>query len=152
MKFENKTENRIFSFEPINKRPKSIQNLSMISVRIDVTGAFWWQGKENCKGSFTRCVLFVCDCNLFTLDFMKLFTWCNGCGYDLLCIHIGIAHRNNTEWVWNPFMCDIAHRNASHKEHVIPCEHSPKPTYNPFHFTKSHVNKSQSQTKKTAPC
>ena len=38
---------------------------------------------------------FVCDCDLFTCDFMKLFTRCDGC--DLLCIHIGIAHRNHTE-------------------------------------------------------
>ena len=28
------------------------------------------------------------------------------------------------------------------------CEHFSKPTYNPFHFIESHLNKSQSQTKK----
>ena len=46
-------------------------------------------------------------------------------------------------------MCIITHRNASHAEQITPCEHFPKPTYNPFHFIKSHVNKSQLQTKKT---
>ena len=91
---------------------------------------------------------FVCDCDLFTCNFMKnLFTRCDGCGCDLLCIHIGIEHRNHTEWVWNPFMCDIEHRNASHAEQIAPCEHFHKPTYNPFYFIKLHVNKSQSQTK-----
>ena len=58
----------------------------------------------------------------------------------VLCIHIGMAHHNRTEWVQN-----IAHRNALHAEQITPCEHFPKPTYNPFHFLKSHVNKSESQ-------
>ena len=63
------------------------------------------------KGSFTRCVYFVCDCNLFTCDFMKwnglyvVFTW-----WDLLymwCISVfDVVH----EWAPYPFcaiaMCD----------------------------------------------
>ena len=65
---------------------------------------------------------------------------------------IGIAHRNCTEWIWNPFTCDIAHRKASHAETTTLCEHFHKPTYNPITFHKLHVNKSQSQTKKTVPC
>ena len=72
---------------------------------------------------------------------MKLFILCDGCGCDLLCIHIGISHRNFTEWVWNPFMCDIAHRNALYAEQIAPREHFHKPTYNPFHEIKSHVKK-----------
>ena len=78
---------------------------------------------------------------------MKLFTQCDGCECDLLCIHIGIAHHNHTEWVWNPFMCDIGNANALHAEQIAPCEHFHKPTYNPFHFIKLQINKSQSQTK-----
>ena len=104
-----------------------------------------WPLKAHSDGAF----FFVCDCDLFTCNFMKLFTWCDRCGCDLLCIHIGITHCNHTEWVWNPFMCDIAHRNASYAEQITPCEHFPKPTYNPFYFIKSHVNKSLSQTKNT---
>ena len=36
-------------------------------------------------------------------------------GVTAICIDtfIEIAHRNHTEWVWNPFMCDITHTNAS---------------------------------------
>ena len=62
------------------------------------------------------------------------------------------AHGNHTEWVWNPFVYDIAHTNAPHTEQIALCEHFHKPTYNPFHFIKPRENKSQSQTKKTVPC
>ena len=85
---------------------------------------------------------------IFQCDFVKLFTQCNGCGCDLQCIYIGIAHCNHTEWVQNPCMCDITHKYASHAEQITPCEHFHKPTYNPFHKIKSHVNKSQSQIEK----
>ena len=38
-------------------------------------------------------------------------------GVDVICyVYIGIPHRNHTEWVWNIFMCNIAHRNALHTE------------------------------------
>ena len=39
-------------------------------------------------------VFWVCDCDLFTCDFMQLFIRCDGCGCDLLCICIGIEHCN----------------------------------------------------------
>ena len=61
---------------------------------------------------------------------MKLFTGCDGCGCDLLCIHIESVHRNH---VWNPFMCDIAHRNALHAEQITPCKHFYKPRLNTIH-------------------
>ena len=40
---------------------------------------------------------FVCGCGLFICDFMKLFTWCDGCECDLLSMYIGITHCNHTE-------------------------------------------------------
>ena len=57
------------------------------------------------------------------------------------------SHRMDME----PIHVQHPHKYTSHTEQISPCEHFHKPTYDPFHFIKSHVNKSQSQTKKNAP-
>ena len=79
---------------------------------------------------------------------------------------------HTVRWVWMQFVmytyCNctlqlhrigmepihVPHRTQKcmHAEQITPCEHFHKPTYNPFHFIKSHVDlyKSQSQTKKNA--
>ena len=93
---------------------------------------------------FTQCILLFA-----TAIYLHAILWNCSPGCDLLCIHIGMTHHNCTEWVWNPFLCDFAHRNASHTEQITKCEHFHKPTYNPFNFIKSHVNKSQLQKKCT---
>ena len=51
---------------------------------------------------------FSCDLRLF-VHMVRL---------DLYKIHIGIAHHNHIERVWNPFMCDIAHTNLSQSHHM----------------------------------
>ena len=66
----------------------------------------------------------LCATAFFTCYFVKLLTRCDGCGCNLQCIYIGITYRNHTEWLWNPFMCDITHITASHTEEIAPCEHN----------------------------
>ena len=50
----------------------------------------------------------VCDLRLFVH-----MVWLQS-----VLIHNGIAHRNCTELICNPFMCDIAHTNASQSHHM----------------------------------
>ena len=66
---------------------------------------------------------------------MKLFTvwlW--------LISFVWIAHRNHTEWVWNPFICDIAHINVIAIITVTPYEQYHWHLHNPF-FYRSRIHK-----------
>ena len=66
--------------------------------------------------------IFLCATAIQKLDCVRfiliLFTRC-----DAICnvLIIGIACRNRTEWVWYPFMCDIAHTSL-HAHGIALCE------------------------------
>ena len=103
-----------------------------------------------------------CDCDLLSengmlraifSDFVHTVRCTGGCDFQCTCIgmHIaftGIAHRNRTEWVWNLFGCDVAHKTVSHAERIAPCEHYHWHPHNPLHAIK----KTQSHSEKIAPC
>ena len=65
-------------------------------------------------------------------------------------VHILESHITIAQNVYGTHCtCDIAHTSASHAEQIALCKNFHKPTYNPFHFIISHVNKSQLQKNKT---
>ena len=64
------------------------------------------------EGSFTRYDLFLLRRRFLTIFSCKLRLFVHMVQLQSVLIHIGIAHRNCTEWVWNPFMYDITHTNT----------------------------------------
>ena len=54
---------------------------------------------------------FVYDCDLFTCDFMELFTWCDGCGCNLLCIYIYIYWNHTSQ----SHGMDMEHIHVQHR-------------------------------------
>ena len=80
-------------------------------------------------------ILCECDCN-FLLRFCETVTMVR-----LQFIYfVWIAHCNHTEWVWNPFMCDVTHTNATVIIAVAPYEQYDWHPHNPF-FNHSRIHK-----------
>ena len=106
---------------------------------------------RRCKWTLKACshvAFFDCDCDLFTCDFMKwngLYVGLGKCSHGVICS------------ACDAFLCAMSHMNGFHIHSVllrcaIPiCIHSklhPHPSYHVNNFIKSHVNKSQSQSRK----
>ena len=105
-----------------------------------------------CMGGHLRLVhtvhFFVCDCDLFRCDFMKwngLYVGLGKCSHGTICS------------ACDAFLCVMLHMNGFHTHSVqlqcaiaiyIHSKSHPHPSYHVNNFIKSHVNKSQSQTKK----